>query len=206
MPITALVTNYNKPESVVRRCVDSVRSAGLPCVLVDDGSDDRAFLETLECELLLLPKNIGHYRAFRAGLEMVETPYVMRVDSDDYITGAPDVSDGFDAYVNNIDDRISLDPEAMVRRPYAALNGITVKTEVMKKVWFTGLKGVGDLVIFVDLLLNYRCKMNERCLYVYDKRNRTLTRRPFNERQRDLRIARETAKEMIRSKNGGLCR
>lgn len=200
MKITALITNYNKPEDIVRRCVDSVNRAGLHCIVVDDGSADREFLRALDCELLLLPKNIGHYKAFRAGLELVEGEYVMRVDSDDTIVGVPDVSDGYDAYINNLDGRISLDAVEMIRRPYAGLNGITVKTEVMKDVWFTGLRGTGDLVIFVNLVLNYRCKMNDECLYVYDKEHRTITRRSFNERQSDLRKARELALKLLEEK------
>ncbi len=200
MKITALVTNYNKPEAIVRRCIDSIKSAGLHCILVDDGSKERAFLHSLGCELLLLPKNIGHYKAFRAGLELIETEYVMRIDSDDYITGVPDISSGFDAYINNVDNRVSLDAEEMIARPYAALNGITVKTDVLKDVWFTGLRGAGDLVVYVKLILNYRCKMNDECLYVYDKKHRTITRRPFNERQRDIKRAREFAMKLLEEK------
>ena len=200
--ITAVVTNYNKPPHIVKRCVDSIVRHGVAVILVDDNSDDRDYLSSLSASIVPLPKNIGQYRAFRIGLEMVDTTYVMRVDSDDYILGIPDISSDADAYINNIDNKVSLDVEVFLSRPYAGLNGAVIKTEIAKDIWFTELKRYGDIVNFALLTSRYECVMNEKCLYVYDRQYSTVTKAKRSNRLEDIRTAVRTARELIRSKNG----
>jgi glycosyltransferase involved in cell wall biosynthesis len=172
--ITAVVTNYNKPPSIVERCIRSIEDHGLKYIIVDDGSDDRSHLKKYD-RVVELEKNVGTYKAFEIGLALVDTKYVMRVDSDDYIVGVPDVSSGCDAYVNTLNRKVSLNPEEFLRRPYAGLNGITVKTEILKREWYSYVRYAADIIIYMRLIRRYKCCANKDDLYVYDRQHSNIS-------------------------------
>jgi glycosyltransferase involved in cell wall biosynthesis len=166
--VTVIVAHYNIPPNLFKKCIDSIEKQGLNYWIVDDCSLPK-YMNSLDRfkGVWFLPKNLGPYGAFEFLLDKVETPYVMRVDADDYITGFPDIKDGHDAYVNNVNNKVSIDPVEFRKRPYAGLNGIVVKTDVLKSVWMTKWKYLCDIVIFHRLLLKHDCVMNETSLYVY---------------------------------------
>lgn len=175
--ITAVVTHYNKPKGLLERCIGSLEKFGLDYIIVDDASDNKTHLSSYE-NVVCLPKNVGPFKAFEQGLNLVRTPYVMRVDADDYILGVPDISSGYDAYINNVHRRISLSPEVFAERPYAGLSGIVAKTDVLKAVWTSDIKYCADIIIFNRIIMRYRCKMNDECLYVYDLSGSNVTKMP----------------------------
>jgi len=166
--ITAVVTNYNKPPWALSRCIASIEKYDIPYILVDDASSNNPILEDYK-NVIRLKDNVGPYKAFEAGLNEVSTEYVMRVDADDYIYGVPDISDGYEAYINNLDSRVYTTIPEFLDSPYAGLNGLVIKTEVCKKLWYTGLKYHADIVIFCRILRGCRFYVNPKSIYFYDK-------------------------------------
>lgn len=95
MPVTIVVPVLNR-EVIVERCLASIESQDirpLKVVLVDNGSTDgslskleswarRVKSEDIEARVITEPER-GAAKARNAGLEMVETPWVMFFDSDD---------------------------------------------------------------------------------------------------------------------------
>jgi len=168
--ITVVVTHYNTPDKLMQRCIASLEKYGLKYIIIDDGSDDEhvSNLSKYKNVTIYLRENTGPYIAWKHGLECVDTKYVMRVDSDDYIIGVPDVSTGRDAYVNNLHGKISLAPKTFRENPFAGLGGIVVKTWIMDKIWQASPGYMFDVVIFHRLLIHYKPIMNRECLYVYE--------------------------------------
>lgn len=90
--VTVLIPSYN-PGSYL---VDALRSVfaqtydGWRVILVDDASTDnslelaRAFLRTGRIRLVRNPVNLGQSKAQNAGLALVDTPYVVQLDADDW--------------------------------------------------------------------------------------------------------------------------
>ena len=166
--ITAVVTHYNIPKELFVKCMDSLEEYGINAIVVDDASD-LEFRKNLEPyrNVIQLNENVGHYEAFLVGLKKVTTKYVMIVDADDYILGIPDVSTGEDAYINNIEGKIFLDPVKFRRFPYAGMNGATVKICIMNDIWRPTEGVMQDVVIFHRLLLKYKPVFNPESLYKY---------------------------------------
>ena len=197
--ITAVVTHYNIPKELFVKCMDSLEKYGINAIIVDDASDYE-FRKNLEPypNVIQLNENVGPYKAFLVGLNNVTTKYVMKVDADDYIIGVPDISTGEDAYINNIDGKISLDPVKFRRFPYAGMNGATVKTSIMKDIWRPTEGFMHDVVIFHRLLLKYKPVFNPKSLYEYVKgREGSITYNiAKNRMQRKLRKKRRKEMEM----------
>ena len=194
--ITAIITNYNKPPEILKRCIDSVVAQRVKYIIIDDASDNTEHLKQYE-NVITLDKNVGFYSAFLVGLKQVSTEYVLKVDADDYITGIPDISSGYDAYINNIDEKITLIPEKFIARPYAGLGGAVVKSDVLLDVWGTDLKYYGDIVNFTRLISRYKCKLNDECLYVYDKKYSLITSMDFSTRMEWITKAKKLAQNEI---------
>ena len=164
--ITAVVTYYNKPEHILKRCIDSLERFGIDYIIVDDCSGS-SFLNSYK-NVISLDENLGHYRAFEIGLKEVKTEFVMKIDADDYITFRNEIFGDYDAYINNIRGKISLDPKVYTTAPYGALGGSIIKRDVLVDVWSTNLKYCNDIVIFTRLICKYKCTFFEKCNYVYD--------------------------------------
>ena len=190
--ITAVVTNFNKPPHILRRCIDSINMYGIRYIIVDDNSDNVEHLKEYD-NVILLNKNVGTYKAFEIGMETVDTGYIMRVDADDYITGKPDISSFRDAYINNIHGMITLDLDSFIKKPYAGLGGAVVKVDVLKDVWYSCAMYAADIIIFVRLVKRYDCVMNKKCLYVYDRTHSTITKIDHNIRREHLNYAKSVA-------------
>ena len=185
------------------RCIKSLVDNDINYIIVDDGSLNNLHL-LLYRNVLYLPRNIGTYKAFEVGLKEISTEYVMRVDADDYITGVPKLDKDFDAFVNNIDGKISLNPATFLSTPYAGMGGIVVRTELLKKLWYSETRYYGDIIIFMRLLCRAKCKMNKVCTYVYDREESLITKMPTTKRLRYIKSAKNIMKrELERCKNGG---
>jgi len=80
---TILIPAYNE-EATVAEVVRAARAAGYPVVVADDGSDDATARRAEEAgaRVVRLPKNAGKGAAYAAGLELVDTPYVVLLDAD----------------------------------------------------------------------------------------------------------------------------
>lgn len=196
MTITALVTHYNKPPELLKRCIDSIEKFGLDYVIVDDGSEKTGHLSEYK-NVIYLKENVGTYKAFRIGIESINTLYTMRVDADDYISGVPDIGKGLDAYINNIDGKITLDPQKFSERPYAGFNGAVVKTKVLCEMWFSGVRYYGDIINFSRLISQYKCVLNDKVLYVYDKEvHGSITKR--KDKQKHIDYAKAKIKEELK--------
>lgn len=183
---TILVTHWNTPPELFSRCIDSVIKTGLPYIIVDDGSD-KSFRDGLEKynNVTYLHKNMGLHKALKIGVELVETEFVTKCDSDDFFKFAPIFSGTCDAYVNSFDGKISLDHEEFCKRPFAALNGATIKTEVFKEINYKGnYRAMGDIITFSRLLRKYKVTYYEEDCYEYiPRKGNSITFTTRNSRQ-----------------------
>lgn len=83
MDTTVLIPAYNE-EAHIQTVVDVAQEAGLPVLVVDDGSTDQtAFVaEAAGALVLRLSENRGKSAALAYGLAHVQTPYVLMLDAD----------------------------------------------------------------------------------------------------------------------------
>ena len=89
-PITVLMTVYNG-EPYLREASESILQQTYPhfrFLILDNASTDRSRdvirdLNDPRIDLVELPENAGQVRALNQGLEMVDTPYMARMDADD---------------------------------------------------------------------------------------------------------------------------
>ena len=89
--VTVLMTVYNESRWV-RTCIDSMLSQTYPdfrFLIVDDASTDdtRDIIRSYDdsrIQLVCLEKNVGQTAALNVGLKLVETPWVARMDADDF--------------------------------------------------------------------------------------------------------------------------
>ena len=161
--LTAVVTYYHtKTLEQLKRCIDSLEQFNIKWILVDDHSDNRPTYPHLRTD-----RNLGPYGAFELALEHVRTPWVMRVDCDDYLISEPVFNDSYDAWCNDFNGKVNLDPEKFLITPYAGLTGIVVKTSIMRRVWTSELTVYGDIVIFHRLLRQFKVTKYEKDCYVY---------------------------------------
>lgn len=83
MDTTVLIPAYNE-EAQIEAVVAAARDAGLPVLVVDDGSTDRTAerAERAGARVLRLPENRGKSQALVYGLAHVQTPYLLLLDAD----------------------------------------------------------------------------------------------------------------------------
>lgn len=83
MDTTVLVPAYNE-EAHIAAVVAVALEAGLPILVVDDGSTDRTaeMAEKAGARVLRLPENRGKSQALAYGLTHVQTPYLLMLDAD----------------------------------------------------------------------------------------------------------------------------
>lgn len=95
--ISFITTTYNLPAEMLRQCIESVLSIGLPSeehevILIDDGSDEPAIngIEGLKDKIIYLRQpNQGLSAARNAGLSVATGTYIQFVDGDDYLLPTP---------------------------------------------------------------------------------------------------------------------
>lgn len=83
MDTTVLIPAYNE-EAQIAAVVRVALEAGLPTLVVDDGSTDRTALvaEQAGARVLRLPENRGKSQALAYGLAHIQTPYLVLLDAD----------------------------------------------------------------------------------------------------------------------------
>lgn len=161
--LTAIVTYYHtKTLEQLKRCIDSLDQFQIKWILVDDHSDNRPPYPHLRTD-----KNLGPYGAFELALEQVRTPWVMRVDCDDYLISEPVFDESYDAWCNDFNGKVTIDIDEFFKKPYAGLTGIVVKTPIMRRVWTSELTTFGDIVIFHRLLRQFKVTKYKKDCYVY---------------------------------------
>ena len=154
---------------------------------MDDFSDCRPGYPHLRTD-----KNLGPYGAFELGLEHVRTPWVMRVDCDDYLISEPIFDESYDAWCNDFNGKVNLDPEDFLKKPYAGLTGIVVKTPIMRRVWTSELSIFGDIVIFHRLLRQFKVTKYDKDCYVYiPQQPGSITATSWSIRGKQLEIAKD---------------
>ena len=194
--ITAIVTYYNKPIEQLKRCIDSLNEFSIPWILVDDCSDSRPNYPHIRTS-----ENLGPYGAFAVGLELVTTPWVLRIDADDYLTDKPVFNDSFDCWTNCFNHKIKITPHEFRGYSYAGLTVAAIKTDICRKVWLTDMRQFGDIVIFHRLLLKYKvAKYAKDCYHYVPKQPGSITATPWNIRKRWINIAKE--RMLKEAKNG----
>lgn len=91
--VTVLTPFYNPGKRFLKEAVDSVFSQTFKhweIVLVDDASTDDSleaieeYLKDPRIHLIRNSKNLGQSKAQNAGLSIIETPYIIKLDSDDW--------------------------------------------------------------------------------------------------------------------------
>lgn len=83
MDTTVLIPAYNE-EAHIAAVVAAAQEAGLPVLVVDDGSTDHTAqaAERAGARVLRLPENRGKSGALAFGLAHVQTPYLLMLDAD----------------------------------------------------------------------------------------------------------------------------
>ncbi|MCS7068151.1 MAG: glycosyltransferase family 2 protein [Meiothermus sp.] len=83
MDTTVLIPAYNE-EAHIAAVVAVAREAGLPVLVVDDGSTDQTtqVAERAGAQVLRLPENRGKSSALAYGLAQVQSPYLLLLDAD----------------------------------------------------------------------------------------------------------------------------
>ncbi|GIW38080.1 MAG: glycosyl transferase [Meiothermus sp.] len=83
MDTTVLIPAYNE-EAHIAAVVAVAQEAGLPVLVVDDGSTDQTAqaAERAGARVLRLPENRGKSGALAFGLAHVQTPYLLMLDAD----------------------------------------------------------------------------------------------------------------------------
>ena len=186
--LTAIVTYYHtKTLEQLKRCIDSLEQFNIKWILVDDHSDNRPPYPHLRTD-----KNLGPYVAFAVALSHVRTPWVMRVDCDDYLISEPVFDESYDAWCNDFNGKVHLDTGLFLKMPYAGITGIVAKTDIMRRVWTSELTTFGDMVIFHRLLRQFKVTKYEKDCYVYiSQQPGSITATPWSERGKLLKIARD---------------
>ena len=162
--LTAIITYYHsKTHEQLKRCIDSLEQFGIKWILVDDFSDCRPSYPHLRTD-----ENLGPYGAFKLGLNQVRTQWVLRMDADDYLSSAPIFDESYDAWCNSFEGKVKISPVDFLNRPYAGLSGIVVKTDILKRVWYTGVRQFGDIIIFHRLLRQFKVTNYLEDCYVYE--------------------------------------
>ena len=184
--LTAVITYYHsKTHEQLKRCIDSLEQFGIKWILVDDFSDCRPSYPHLRTD-----ENLGPYGAFELGLEHVRTPWVMRVDCDDYLISEPVFEESYDAWCNDFNGKVNLDPEDFFKNPYAGLTGIVVKTPIMRRVWTGESTTFGDIIIFHRLLRQFKVTKYKKDCYVYiPQQSGSITAVSWNIRGKQIDVA-----------------
>ncbi|GJM76091.1 hypothetical protein HMSSN036_83070 [Paenibacillus macerans] len=90
--VTVLIPFYN-PAGFLKDAVESVFKQiekGWRLILIDDASTENylpqieQYLSDSRVDLIRLPRNVGQSQALNKGLELVKTPYMIQLDSDDW--------------------------------------------------------------------------------------------------------------------------
>ncbi|MGF3141080.1 glycosyltransferase family 2 protein [Facklamia sp. P13064] len=91
--ITVLLPAYNA-EDYIKDCIDSVLSQtyhSFDFLIIDDGSSDKT-VEIIEkyndsrMKLIKNERNLGIVETLNKGLNLIKTPYIVRIDSDDIMS------------------------------------------------------------------------------------------------------------------------
>ena len=91
--ISIIVPVYNQ-QKFIGRCIRSLLAQNLArdkfdIIVINDGSSDRTCeaLETFKKDINLInnKSNLGLPKALNKGIKMSRTPFIVRVDSDDYV-------------------------------------------------------------------------------------------------------------------------
>ena len=192
--LTAIVTYYHtKTLEQLKRCIDSLDQFHIKWILVDDHSDNRPPYPHLRTD-----KNLGPYGAFELALEHVRTPWVMRVDCDDYLISEPVFDESYDAWCNSFAGKNKLNQDEFFKRPYAGLNGIIAKTDILKRVWYTDVRQFGDIIIFHRLLRQFKVTHYLEDCYVYEAMTPgSMTGTPLNIRKHYINNALDTIRKEV---------
>ena len=151
--ISIIIPVYNVEKSL-RRCLDSILAqtySNFEVILVNDGSTDSSGLICDEYAnkdkriCVIHSENFGPSRARNIGLDVVKTPWLTFIDSDDYVT--PEYLDNFFKY-NNID----------------------ITTQVIQGYYTVGYNGIEDDTLYPSTLYEHHIVLEgKRSLYIEKK-------------------------------------
>lgn len=94
VPVISVIVPVHNQEKYIGRCLRSLLAQNYPrsdfeIVVVDDGSHDRTpyALELFQDEIIVIhnDKNLGLPASLNRGIRVSSAPYMVRVDSDDYV-------------------------------------------------------------------------------------------------------------------------
>ena len=200
---TIVTPYYNTPFPFFKDYVDSVNEMGVRVVIVNDGSDSThtKHLHDLlgsnkDVKIIDLKTNSGHEIALKVAIENVETPYVIRVDSDDYLIDMINIPDNFEDFDAFILRKSSIEMDDYLRRG-GSPNGSMYKTEIYKEILSDDAEVLHDLEQWVhediwnhfNLLYgayNIMFVLNRRLVYRRNFHNNSMTEKKsgFPERKR----------------------
>ena len=143
--ITILITFWNTPKIIFENCLRAAAALNFDIIIVNDQSDKKYYNELLEIvknisfenediEITILtpPEKRMQEGATYYGLEFISTPYVIRIDSDDYIESLPNLPDNWEEYdiINTRKLFAKNINEFYNTKTYTNLNGLIVKRDI----------------------------------------------------------------------------
>jgi glycosyltransferase involved in cell wall biosynthesis len=174
--LTAVVTHYNTPRDLLLRALASLDKFKIPYIIVDDGSDQEFVdgLRRFDDRVIYLKENMGQAFAFYAGAYAVKTKWTMKLDSDDFIIGAPIYNDGYDAHVPKIRYDAPVTHKGLMAKPYCYFSGSVIRASYACKAYSTVRRRLNDDVEAYAHLIGIGAKIAtyEENWYHYSREDR----------------------------------
>lgn len=185
--LTIIIAAFNTNPEALKQSVSSATVLGCPVVICNDGSDDAETLKALATiaawmgvEVFTHEENQGTAAALSTAAGYVNTPYLMKVDSDDRVFGLPTWQGDAnpDAVLTKLDPSGKWgdwdSPSGLfefIEKPGPVLNGLTLKTERARQVFRPLPMDAADditlgFILFLSVLHNaWFCEANIAPVY-----------------------------------------
>jgi glycosyltransferase involved in cell wall biosynthesis len=149
--VTFIIPVFNTPPDQLKQAVGSCTSQGAYVILCDDGSDDPETISALQqvaawqgVDLVCHKENSGTSSALSTAAQMVQTPYTMKIDSDDRVVALPswEGNPNPDAILTRLDPQgkwgnweTPTSLQEFVQRPGPFLNGLCLRVDVAARLF-----------------------------------------------------------------------
>ena len=152
--VTIVVPVYNEDEKAFIKCIRSVSAQGAPFIVVGDSSLEpyKSITESMYGRFVYLRKNMGKRRAIAEGIKLVDTPFVMFVDSDTSISrnAVRSMLSRFSSDVGGVGCRI------LIRKRPGWVSYSAEFFERLKEVTFKAMSYAGTVMVLDGRCAAYR--------------------------------------------------
>lgn len=189
--ITPIVTVFNKSAEEITGCMNSLtRFPFFEIIVVNDCSTNPETNATLaklkDVRVVDLKENAGPSGALSAGVMLLKSQYMMKIDADDKLLGLHAIhknSANFDVCLTFVDKecyrpkdlRIPVTHEGVLFNPRPYIAGAIIKTDIAKKVFKRyKLRALDDLIGYLRILDHTdNIVVSENIVYEYNTSSKT---------------------------------